>query len=121
VNPYLRPSVGQEKPQRLRVKRPKIQTHLRAWRLYRGLTHGALAERSGLAKITIMQIEKGSRDFTGGTLGVLAAALETTPSGLLSPPNDKADIWSVWDDLREQGKAGEAVAVLRAIRDSGKD
>lgn len=113
--------MAQGKPEPPRVKRPKNHTHLRAWRLYRGLTHAELAKRSGLAAITIYQIEAGARDFTGKSLGALAEALETSRAGLLSPPNDRADIWSVWDDLREQGKTAEAIEALRAIRDSRKD
>jgi len=101
-----------------KTPRPKLQSHLRAWRLYRGLSRSELAARSGLALTTIDKIETGEKDFTGKTLGVLAVALETTPSALLSPPNDRADIWSVWDDLREQGKTDEAAAALRAIRDT---
>ena len=87
----------------------------------RGLSQSALAERSGLALTTIAKIESGEKDFTGKTLAVLAAALDTTPSALLSPPNDRADIWSVWDDLREQGKTDKAAAALRAIRDMPKE
>jgi len=85
------------------------------------LSQSALAERSGLAQTTISAIENGEKDFTGKTLAVLAAALETTPSALLSPPNDRADIWSIWDDLREQGKTDKAAAALRAIRDMPKE
>ena len=94
---------------------------MRDWRLYRGLSRSELAERTGLALITIYKLESGEKDFTGKTLGVLAGVLETTPSGLLSPPNDRADIWSVWDDLREQGRTEEAAAALRAIRDAPKE
>jgi len=101
-----------------KTPRPRLESFLRAWRLYRGLSRSALAERSGLALTTVTQIETGEKDFTGKSLAVLAAALETTPSALLMPPNDRADIWSVWDDLREQGKTDEAAAVLRAIRDA---
>ena len=102
----------------VKTTRPRLQSHLRAWRLYRGLTPNDLAERTGLASTTVVKIENGKQDVTGKTLALLAAALETTPSGLLSPPNDRADIWSIWDDLREQGKTDEATAVLRAIRDA---
>jgi len=102
----------------VKTPRLKLRTFLRDWRLYRGLSQRALAERAGLALVTIYKLETGEKDFTGKTLGALAAALETTPSGLLSPPNDRADIWSVWDDLREQGKTDEAAAILRAIRDA---
>jgi len=105
----------------VKTPRPRLPSHVRAWRLYRGLSQSALAERSGLALITIYKLESGEKDFTGKTLAVLATALETTPSALLSPPNDRADIWSVWDDLREQGKTEEAAAALRAIRDSSKE
>jgi len=80
------------------------------------LTQGQLAARSGLAETTISAIESGTRDFTGKSLRLLAMALNTTPSALLSPPNDRADIWSVWDDIREQGRQAEALDALQAIR-----
>jgi transcriptional regulator with XRE-family HTH domain len=98
---------------------PTLLLALRAWRLYRGLTQSKLAARSGLSEPYVVSLERGTRDFTGRSLLKLAQALDTPPGSLFEPPNDPADIWSVWDDLREQGRERRAERMMRAIR--GKD
>jgi transcriptional regulator with XRE-family HTH domain len=56
---------------------------IRAARHRANLTQRQLAERAGLAKITISQYEIGLRSPSLPTLAKLAAALNTTASALL--------------------------------------
>lgn len=48
---------------------------LKAWREYRGMTQGALAEAAGLTQAAIAQIESGSREPKVSTAAKIAAAL----------------------------------------------
>jgi len=51
---------------------------LRAWRLRRGLTQGALAERAGLSHIFVAKVEGGARLPSWPTLERLARVLKVT-------------------------------------------
>ena len=54
-------------------------THpVKAWREYRGLTQDALAEKAGISKAYLSQIETGKRIGVAKTLKALAAALGVT-------------------------------------------
>lgn len=63
--------------------------HLRAWREFRGLTQGDLAEMVGTAGNVISQLESGRQGLSDKWLRKLAPALQTTPGRLLDfDPND---------------------------------
>ncbi|VDY06930.1 Transcriptional regulator, XRE family [Thiomonas sp. Bio17B3] len=51
---------------------------VKAWREYRGLTQDALAEKAGISKAYLSQIETGKRIGVAKTLKALAAALGVT-------------------------------------------
>ena len=54
-------------------------THpVKAWRDYRGLTQDALAEKAGISKAYLSQIETGKRTGVAKTLKALASALGVT-------------------------------------------
>jgi transcriptional regulator with XRE-family HTH domain len=51
---------------------------IRAWRLRRGLTQAALAERAGLSQIFVAKVEGGARFPSWPTLEQLARVLHVT-------------------------------------------
>ena len=54
-------------------------THpVKAWREYRGFTQDALAEKAGISKAYLSQIETGKRTGVAKTLKTLASALGVT-------------------------------------------
>ena len=54
-------------------------THpVKAWRDYRGFTQDALAEKAGISKAYLSQIETGKRTGVAKTLKALASALGVT-------------------------------------------
>lgn len=61
---------------------------LRAWRLYRGLTLDVLAERIGVSKGYLSQIEKGRKPGTLGVFCRLADALGVPIDDLAGCEND---------------------------------
>ncbi len=56
---------------------------VKAWREHRGLTQDALAERVGISKPFLSQIETGKRQFGADTLRKLADALGIAADDLL--------------------------------------
>lgn len=102
-------------------RRPLLRNYLREWREHRGLTLEQLAERANLSLGTVSGVELYRVDFTGKTLRQLAEALETTAASLIAgPPSEDGEIWSIWDELGRQDRHPEAVAILRALRDTKK-
>ena len=55
---------------------------VKAWRDYRGFTQDALAEKAGISKAYLSQIETGKRIGVAKTLKALAAALGVTLNDL---------------------------------------
>jgi transcriptional regulator with XRE-family HTH domain len=89
---------------------------LKEWRKFRGLTQDQLAERTGLSKPYISQLERGERQYTQELLERFAEELRcAAPDLIMRDPTDPDGLWSIYDQLtppeRQQG-----VAVLRAIR-----
>lgn len=69
---------------------------LKEWRAYRGLTQEALAERVGMSKGNISQLEQGVQGYSQEGLESLAHALQCDPGQLLSVDPSKDDaIWSI--------------------------
>lgn len=104
-----------------KIERPLLTSYVREWRRHRRMTLEKLAERADLSVSTVSSIERHNQDFTGKTLLKLADALDTTPASLIAgPPSRGGEIWSVWDDLGRRGRQTEAMAVLKALRDTTK-
>lgn len=67
-------------------------THVRSWRLYRGLTLAQLAERVGTNANMIGYLEGGDRGLSAKWLRKLAQALDTTPGLLLDQDPRTLDV-----------------------------
>jgi len=61
-------------------------THLRAWRLFRGLTQATAAARLGVKGSTLSRWERGGLAPRTDDLERLANAYATTVTALMSPP-----------------------------------
>ena len=91
---------------------------LKQWRLHRRLTQDQLAERAGLSKPYISQLENGTRQYTQETLERLAAALQADPASLIMRnPADPEGMWTIYDQLtvpeRRQG-----LTILTALKNA---
>lgn len=62
--------------------------HLRAWRLYRGLTIGPCAEHAGIHRTQLGRIELGEQPYSERVVVRLAALYQCSPGDLLDrvPP-----------------------------------
>jgi transcriptional regulator with XRE-family HTH domain len=82
-----------------RFKQPPFRpTFIRQWRKKRGLTLEACAERAGMTKGNLSNIETGKTGYNQGTLEALAQALQCDPVDLLiRNPADPEGIWSLWE------------------------
>jgi transcriptional regulator with XRE-family HTH domain len=71
-----------------------IARNLRRWRMTRGLTLSALAERAGVAKSTVSLIERGQGNPSIDTVWALAAALDVPFASLFhdEPPTDDVTV-----------------------------
>lgn len=92
--------------------------YLQAWRTFRGLTQGELAERVGTNQNMIGYLENGDRGLSAKWLRRLADALNTTPGFLLDHdphemPRDLLDIWGHADDTQKRQIADIAKAIVR--------
>lgn len=88
------------------VPRPKPakvrqRIFLKEWRTYRGLTQETLAERAGMSKGNISQLEQNVQGYSPEGLESLAHALQCDPGQLLSVDPTKDDaIWSIWEKAK---------------------
>lgn len=96
--------------------------HLREWRVYRGMSQAALAERVGTNPNMIQYLETGERGLSAKWLRRLAPALDTTPGLLLDhdPHELDADILDIWGhaSARERKQISD---VARALLRTGTD
>ena len=60
------------------------QNPIRVWREYRGLTQRELAEKAGISKPYLSQIEAGKRKGSAAVLSALASALGLTLDNLVA-------------------------------------
>lgn len=63
--------------------RVEVANYIKEWRKYRKLTQKELAERSGLSRATINQVENGLVQYTQKLLIPLAQALSCRASDLI--------------------------------------
>ena len=77
---------------------PFRPTFVREWRKKRGLTLEQCAERAGMSKGNLSNIETGKTGYNQATLEALAGALQCDPVDLLiRNPTDPEGIWSLWE------------------------
>ena len=100
-------------PRFKRTAAPRRRIFLQEWRKYRGLTQEALAERVGMSKGNISQLEQGVQGYSQEGLESLAEALQCDPGQLLNVDPTKDDaIWSIW----EQAKPGERKMIVEVAK-----
>jgi transcriptional regulator with XRE-family HTH domain len=107
--------------------RDALRFHLVFRRAKQKLSQSALAERAGVSRPVISELEQGRGNVTLGVLSRIAAALDATPAQLLTVPSrgstdedvlrrDKeglenfVDAWDFLEALDESGDAAEEVA-----------
>lgn len=89
--------------------------YLRQWRDHRGLTQQQLADRVGISKPHVSELERGKKQYTQKMLELLADALNCDPADLLvRDPSQPQPIWSIWDRIPET-KRSDAIRVLQAF------
>lgn len=100
------------------AKRPRQPWYLKEWRQHRGWTQDELADKTGLSKPFISQLERGRRQYTPETLELLADALNCDTAALLkrNPRGDDA-VWAFFEDLTQPERA-QAITVIRALKAS---
>lgn len=96
--------------------------YLKAWREFRGLTQGKLAELAGTNHNMIGYLENGERGLSAKWLRKLAAALETTPGMILDHDpedldNDIIDIWSHAGNREKRQISDIAKTIMRTGTD----
>ncbi len=98
-----------------------VGQRLRAARQQRGWSVGALAERAGIGKGSLSEVENGARNPTLSTLYALAGALELPLSSLLAGRSGarvtSPGVEALLLDVRESG--GTTVEVYRLVLDPG--
>lgn len=82
--------------------KPRQRWFLKEWRKHKGLSQEKLAERLGIHKGDISNLEKGKRRYNQDILEALADALECEPADLIMrDPTEPESIWSLWDHASE--------------------
>ena len=105
------------------TKKRKQRQFIREWRKFRNLTQERLADRMGISRGYVSQVEKGKRRYDQHFLEAAAEALSCEPADLLMrDPTDPAAIWSIWDQIPPTQRA-QAVRVLEtfAAKKTGTD
>lgn len=99
----------------------KTTWYLRAWRKHRGYTQDQLAERTGISKGYISQLEIGTRQYTQELLELFAEHLNCAPADLIiRDPEDAEGIWSIWGDMKPVERR-QLVAIGKTIKGTGTD
>jgi transcriptional regulator with XRE-family HTH domain len=70
----------------MKHSRANERAYLREWRLAKGLTQPALAQRVGTVKSEISRLEKGSRRMTLDWMSSIATALGISVDDLMTVP-----------------------------------
>lgn len=78
--------------------------HLKAWREFREMTQGELADKVGTNQNMIGYLESGERGLSAKWLRRLAPALQTTPGFILDhdPNTLPSDIVEIWVNANER-------------------
>lgn len=89
--------------------RQRRRIFLKEWREYRGLTQEQLAERVGMSKSNVSQLEQGRQGYSQDGLEALAEALQCDPGQIINVDPTKDDaIWSIW----ERAKTAERSMII---------
>lgn len=97
-------------------KRARQRWFLRERRQFLGLTQDELAERAGLSKPFISQLERGVRQYTQETLELLADALECDTSSLIRQrPTGDEELYRMVEELTKPERQ-QALAVIKALK-----
>src|SRR5512139_1747541 len=108
-------------PYRIKGKKQRRKTFIRAWREFRNLTQEQLAGRLEMSKASLSRIETGNQAYTQDFLEACAAALRTDPASLLiRNPLDPEAPWSIWETLKPLENR-QATEVIRAIKKAGEE
>lgn len=102
-----------------RFKQPPFRpTFIRQWRKKRGLTLEACAERAGMSKGNLSNIETGKTGYNQATLEALAEALQCEPVDLLiRNPADPEGIWSLWETARPAQRK-QILGIIKGLLES---
>lgn len=96
-----------------------MSNFIRAWRVHRGLTQQALAERIGIARSYLSMIESGARPASSHILGSAAAVLGCTLEELIArDPTEPDDLVVLLSGLSTHERM-RGLAALKAM--FGKD
>lgn len=95
---------------------------MRAWRKFRGLTQGRLADAVDTTQHQIAFLETGQRALSAKWLRRLAPVLDTTPGMLLDhdPYEMNSDMVEIWATASNRQKK-QFVDIARAILKTGTD
>lgn len=98
---------------RFKEKVERRRIFLQQWRKYRGLTQEELAERVGMSKGNISQLEQAIQGYSQEGLEALADVLQCDPGQLLNVDPTKDDaIWSIW----ERAKPAERTMIVEVAK-----
>jgi transcriptional regulator with XRE-family HTH domain len=94
---------------------------IKEWRQHRGLTQTKLADAIGISKPSLSRIENARQPYSQDILEALAKALNTDPASLIGrdPTRLSADLWDVWEKLRERDRPG-ALDVLQVLAQNSR-
>jgi transcriptional regulator with XRE-family HTH domain len=101
-----------------RTKR-KARVFFREWREYRGMTQERAAELLNIDRTSLSRIERGRQIYSEPVIEGMAEAYGCDARDLFTRnPNDPEGLWSVLETFPPE-KRPEAIAVLKAMRDTG--
>lgn len=97
------------------------RSFIKQWRKHRGLTQDQLAERTGVSKPYISQIERGDRQWSQDLLETFAEVLRTDAASLITrDPTEPEGLWTIWDQL-DPPKRRELVELAKVVQRTGTD
>jgi transcriptional regulator with XRE-family HTH domain len=100
----------------------RMDNHLRAWREFRGLTQGQVADLVGTATGVISLLESGKRPLSDKWLRKLAEALGTRAGHILdvNPADLDNDIIDIWTRIDVSDRK-QAATILRSFVRTGTE
>jgi transcriptional regulator with XRE-family HTH domain len=94
---------------------PQQRFFLREWRQHRQLTQERLADRLGISKQHISDMERGRRQYNQAMLEAAAEALACEPADLIMrDPTAPQAIWTIWDQIPPEDRE-QALKVLTSF------
>lgn len=92
--------------------------NLKEWRTYRGCTQQDLADRVGVTKSYISELERGLKRYNQDILEAVAKALRCDPVDILArKPSDECDLWEAWSKLSD-GQRALSLKIIQIIASS---